>query len=573
MSETGVAPPISFVDNRCEVVAASEIDGPRRPDGLSSRLRDELLIALGVFAAAIVFLWPLRCFLSFNADEGITLVSADRILRGQVPYRDFFIFITPGSAYLTALWFRVFGASYLVPRSILLVYAGVFGSSTYWLARISCSRRGALFASALLIAGCLPSRFFALHNWDSTLFALLTVCCAIWLLEHASRPIWSLLGCAAAFTCLTEQSKGAGLLLGLMIAACALWLPERRRANGWIGNAAWCAAGFAIPVAITFAYFASQHATKEMLEAWIWPLQHYSGANRIAYGALPMTGEELGELYSSGPWAMRAFIIAISSPMFLISLLALLVTAATAYGIAIRWSGGRSRALDARVVGGCVFLGMFLSTLKTGRADLNHVIYLTPLFVYLVPSIFETNRGGNRLFQRATPIVAGLLLAAFAGFGLVTILKAVTPGAQMESRRGRVKLAYPDEVLAYVQQHVPAGQHMYVHPYQASYSFMTGTLNPARVSFLQAGMNTPQQYEMTVADLARDRPAYVLLNPDFSDKISATWPATPAETLAADPVEDYILLHYRSCRLLNANPPRLWKFYFMARKDLPCSGN
>jgi hypothetical protein len=569
-----VAPPkrlIAEPDQEIQGIATLKPSSPGRP-------WSELLIALAVFAGALGYLWPLRSYLSFNADEGITLVSAERILRGQVPYRDFFIFITPGSAYLTALWFKLFGTSYLVPRSILLLYAGVFGATTYWLARRSCSRRAALFAAGMVVFGCMPCRFFVLHNWDSTLFALLAICCALSLLDRPSRTVWFLLGGATAFTFLMEQSKGAGLALGLTIAGLYLVLSGRGWASFRIGSLLWCTAGFAIPLMATFAYFGSQHATKEMLEAWFWPLQHYSGVNHVAYGAVPMSSAELRDMYFSGPWGERLLSIGFSAPMFLVSLLALLVLAATFYEIATHWSGTWARSLDRRrvdrqIVGGCIYLGIFLSTVATGRADVSHVVYLTPLFMYLLPSIVEIDYRGSRLFRGASPIVAGLLLFLFAGFGMATILRATAPAARMESRRGSVKLGYPDEVLAYVQEQVPAGQHLYVHPYQAAYSFMTATVNPARVSFLQAGMNPPAQYEATVGDLARDRPAYVLLNPDFADKIFATWPATSAETLATDPVEDYILQHYRTCHLLNANPPQLWKFYFMVRKDLRCSGN
>ena len=123
------------------------------------RSRSELLIALAVFLAACLYLWPLRDFVSFNADEGIILSDADRILRGQVPYRDFFSLYTPGSYFLLALAFKLFGQSLVVARSILLVYCGVFSSLSYLLARRISSRTASLFATALLTLGCLPTVF------------------------------------------------------------------------------------------------------------------------------------------------------------------------------------------------------------------------------------------------------------------------------------------------------------------------------------------------------------------------------------------------------------------------------
>src|SRR5450755_3529425 len=62
--------------------------------------RSELFIVLAVFFGTCLYLWPLRDFATFNANEGITLAAAERILHGQVPYRDFFTFVTPGSPYL-----------------------------------------------------------------------------------------------------------------------------------------------------------------------------------------------------------------------------------------------------------------------------------------------------------------------------------------------------------------------------------------------------------------------------------------------------------------------------------------
>ncbi len=54
--------------------------------------------ALAASVAAAAFLWWLagRRYLASN-DEGIFLDGALRILRGQAPYRDFFILMGPGS--------------------------------------------------------------------------------------------------------------------------------------------------------------------------------------------------------------------------------------------------------------------------------------------------------------------------------------------------------------------------------------------------------------------------------------------------------------------------------------------
>lgn len=546
---------------------------------ISGETRGELWIALLVFATAILYLWPLRDYLSFNADEGVTLTMAERILHGQIPYRDFFTFVTPGSPYLMALWFKLFGPSYLVARNVLLTYAGIFGALTYLLARRLGGRSAALWAAALLILGCMPSRFLVLHNWDSTLFALLAIYCAQSWLGSAGWPLPFLLGITTSATVLTEQSKGAGLVLGLVIAALALNVPLRSRYRPRARELSAVVVGFAIPWAIVFAYFASQHAIPGMLADWLWPLHHFNSAvNREPYGAPPITVEALQDLFSSASWLVRIVLAAIGAPLLLISLLLLLTVAATVHAVILRRSTAPSRALDRRVLGGCMFLGVFLSVLSTGRADLNHLIYLTPLFIYLVPGIFDLSYGdirhrGVRLFGTVGPLVAGLVLISFIGFGLITLLPAIKATTRVETPRGKVRMAYRDEVLPYVEKNVPPGAPLYVHPYQALYSFMTRTQNPARTAFLLPGMNTREQYHEVIGELEATKTPYVLLNPDFSDLMRITWPSAPAEIMATDPVESYILAHYRSCRVLNTSPQQTWRFYFMVRTNLPCPSN
>jgi hypothetical protein len=60
-------------------------------------------IALLCFAVSCLYLRLFYDYSILNADEGIVLQGAQRILQGQVLYRDFFSFFTPGSYYWMAL--------------------------------------------------------------------------------------------------------------------------------------------------------------------------------------------------------------------------------------------------------------------------------------------------------------------------------------------------------------------------------------------------------------------------------------------------------------------------------------
>lgn len=116
------------------------------------------IIGVAIFVLSSAYLCLFLRFTVLNSDEGISLQGAQRILAGQVLYRDFFAFYTPGSYYWTALLFRVFGSSFGVARAALIVYGGIFSSATYLLSRRVCSR----VSSPLAAFSTLPLRFASL---------------------------------------------------------------------------------------------------------------------------------------------------------------------------------------------------------------------------------------------------------------------------------------------------------------------------------------------------------------------------------------------------------------------------
>src|SRR5437764_1933866 len=174
-------------------------------------------IAVLVFVMSLAYLSIFHHYTSLEPDEGIVLQGAERILRGEVPYRDFFSFYTPGSFYLAAFLFRVAGDSLVVARIGLAVAGAICSVITYLLARRVCSRGIAVFVAALTTSTGFAFRFLVLHNWDSTLLACLAVYRAVRLLE-SHKTSWAFLtGCFSSLTILVEQSQGPAL--GLRIAA------------------------------------------------------------------------------------------------------------------------------------------------------------------------------------------------------------------------------------------------------------------------------------------------------------------------------------------------------------------
>src|SRR5580704_19367400 len=91
----------------------------------------ERWIAAGLFVVACLYLCAFRRFMLLDPDEGIVLQGAERILHGEVLYRDFFSLLTPGSYYLLALLFKVSGSSFIVARFPLALFGAAFSAINY----------------------------------------------------------------------------------------------------------------------------------------------------------------------------------------------------------------------------------------------------------------------------------------------------------------------------------------------------------------------------------------------------------------------------------------------------------
>lgn len=547
---------------------SSENSGPANALYLPEQTRSERYITLALFLASFSYLCLFRHVTTLEPDEGIVLQGAQRILAGQVLYRDFFSFYTPGSYYALALVFKIFGSSLPAARTALALTGAILSSITYLLARRVCSRPIALTMAALATLTTLPYRFLVLHNWDSTLLACLAVYSAVRLLEKPNRKLVFALGGFTSLTVLFEQSKGAGLCLGLAMGYLAIWFLQGRRhlLNRFEFLA--LVIGLAGPVAITFAYFASQHAASTMLTDWLWPLHHYSRANRVPYGYQNWSDEARHQMFGTGSVPERLVKALAISPSFWIPVLPLIAVGLLAYWIvqARRTSAtGTKSAYYVIVIAG--FVGLSLSTIVV-RADILHFMYLQPLNCLVLAWLLDGRDLPGRLIRSARHFLAAYVAIALALFGLAPLIGSRAASNQLATRRGVVTTGEKDTVIEYVQTHVPAGETILVYPYLPLYYYLTGTFSPSRYDYFQLGMHTRKQADEIVRDLVTGRPEVVLFEADFSDKVSTSWPGTPLAAITQDPVADYIARNYRPCRVLTS--PAEWRFLFMVRADLTC---
>lgn len=191
--------------------------------GLNSPRRI-LILAVGVviIGALLVLRWYQRP----DPDTGFTLTAAWQITQGATPYRDFFEYHAPGSFYLLAIVFAVFGSSYAVAKlfSLLLVLVGLYGLLTLGrlLALPSPVRLAVCFAWLTWQLQYPLMSYHAYAAIASIWFSVLLV--AVW--QNQSSRKWFALGLAAGGVVWLVQPRGAAAVFaGLGAAASRGWRP------------------------------------------------------------------------------------------------------------------------------------------------------------------------------------------------------------------------------------------------------------------------------------------------------------------------------------------------------------
>ena len=538
--------------------------------GLAAILRAdfvERILPLLVFLVSLAYLCAFLRYSSLEPDEGIVLQGAQRILDGQIPYRDFFSFYTPGSFYLVAALFKVFGNSFIVARLSLAVTGAACSVLTYLLARRVCSRAFALFAAGLATVAGVAYRFLVLHNWYSTLLACVALYSAVRLLE-SRKPAWAFAaGTFCSFTAMFEQSKGAGLCLGLCLGFVSLRMISRKHSFGKPEQLG-VLCGFFWPLVLVFAYFGTQHSAAVMVKDWLWPLRHYTNANHVAYGYQNWSDDARNLIFHSGPgWARAVKVIAVS-PGFLVPALPLVAVALLCWWL-VR---GLRRQVPLDKAGYYVLIcgalvGLLVSVVLV-RADIIHFMYLAPLWYVPLAWVLDAKDFGRTSLRALRPYLVMLVALAFGLMSLVILTNATGAHNRIATRRGVITTGEEDAVIGYVQAHAASGQAILVYPYLPLYYYLTGTRSLAPLDYFQPGMNTPEQAQEIIASLQSQGVNVVVFDPSFAEKIGTSWPGTSLGSLTQDPVGEYLARNYRVCKILNSSSDS--SFQFMVQRARLC---
>jgi hypothetical protein len=469
---------------------------------------------IAVFILAGLWLWWIvsrRFLLTF--DEGIFVDGSRRILAGQVPYRDFFILMGPGTFWLQALALRVFGMTLAASRAVMILDLAILATCVYWLISRQLGIAYAAWTAAALVIleTASPGMTIPSHRWDSAALATLaiTICAS-----ETRRYGVFIAGCCAAFAAWTTPPVA---LVGLVILIC-FWIEDRSKIAPYLAGCAAVTIGCAGALAI-------QGGLQPMIEQFRWNGSHYTNANYLPYGSL--FGRGYAQFFSGATiyeLPVRALVV------FGIILPILLPPVAA---VCFPWWRG-TPFLRLLFAGGAA-----LAVSTYPRMDLPHLTYAAPLF-YALTAILATSIPWPKL--RGVLFAAGTLLVAV--FACTAIAQHVSEVA-LETNVGTIRASREEAVfLRDLEREIPLGSGLFVFPYLPIASFLTLSQNPTRYSYLQPGMMGDQDEAATLAELRKSPPARVLYFNLDERELLGIWPASDPARLRFHDLETYLASSY-----------------------------
>lgn len=258
-----------------------------------SDVLDKRVFTLSEAAPLVVaFLAGLICYgLFFNRGLGLSVIGysiapAERVMLGEVPYRDFLFNYTPGTLWLNALLMKAFGATLMSTRIGLLAFKLITLMALFYVGRRLTSGWAALVPVALTLTWLGHQQIFNVYpDQYLVLFALAGLICML-NYDETGRLRW-LLACGVAIGAVFVFKYNVGVLLlasGAMAAGLREALREAlttRRFAALAKAIAIYLAGFALVAGALAGYLAYNHALGSMIRHFMHHAAEYSETRSV----------------------------------------------------------------------------------------------------------------------------------------------------------------------------------------------------------------------------------------------------------------------------------------------------
>ena len=541
--------------------------------------REVLTGATFVLVTGLLVAWPRYLHGPIWGDEGFLAAGAERVLRGEVPNRDFVSLQPPFSFYAVAAGFAFFEPSLSVMRTIGLALAQAVGLATYAFAlQFARPAAAALAVAPIAVFGMALQKFVPFAVWFGLLWCSISAACLISAFRPdpfpaaASAPTRRLLRVATAaitatLALLSRHDQGFYLCLASAVYL-GLEVYAERRANGragapkgpgangrstedeaapgangrsaddraaprayilvltWLGV---LALSSALPLALWTLSGALAPAFEQLV---IFPLKRYAETSALDWPRLGSGSPLLPTLFYYAP-----------------------VPAALSLGIGALRPARRPEKTgptSAAFVFATLIVTLFYAQVAT-RTDLFHLVITLPPCLVALAAGFDTLQ--RRLAPMATTptaraatwIPAAGLSAGIALLAAPHFLTPLAPDARpLDLPRGGIWLEEfeaqrYERAARFAANRVPEEDSVLALPYQPVLNFLLERRSPTRWLYLWPGDQTAEDHRELIREAESDAPGLVVL--DQPNRLRESAPD----------IVDWVERHYQSIAQVRAS--------------------
>jgi hypothetical protein len=465
-----------------------------------------LFVGATTFALCLPFMRPIFGL----GDEGMLLHGAERLLRGQRLYVDFFEFLPPGGFLIVTAWFGIAGVSLWSAR--LLAILTITGIACFIYLACRQASRHAPSSALVAIGWAVMSQGFwtqISHHWFTTLLSMVAAWAALASVGHPQPWQWQPLiaGLAAGAAAMVTPTRGALA----MLAAATAFVGSRCQRTSLIAFALGSAL---LPICLLMYVIGQDALAAAFDDVIVFTATRYASIQSVPFGH---------------------FVNDQSRPLkYLFPLVALLTLV-----ICVRdWR----TALHDRLFRTCVAFGLagFIGCFP--RPSMAHIAFATPLACPLVT--YCTKRivaSWPRKYCYALAALAiSICIPSVAAFSFVAY--TALHGELVTTPKGRAAFLNDGtrELMARIAAvpSVPSSDRYFFYPRMAMLPFLTGREHVSKYDMFAPGFTLPSQYQEACISALRHA-SWLVIDRNWSDS-------------------DFVRAHYPAIR--NVEPPETKRF-------------
>ncbi len=201
-------------------------------------------------------------------DEGMYGYMGQRILAGEVPYRDIFDHKPPAVYYINAFIIKFFGSATTIIRTFAAAYSLFTTLALFGIGYLLFGAGGGLLA-ALIYAFFSGTPMIQGTSSNTETFMVLPMCLALWcfLLANRKKNLWWLFA-SGLFSGLAVMMKQVAFMNFLVLAGAAFFMTSRPQdlKTSRLKNVIVIIGGFLIVPVFFLAYFFMNHALPDFIK-------------------------------------------------------------------------------------------------------------------------------------------------------------------------------------------------------------------------------------------------------------------------------------------------------------------